>query len=406
MSITFKASIKKNEQRKDGTWQVKIRLTKDRKISWIPTNFYVSKAQISRRSYEIIDTDILSSCNAVIGDFREIINRMGDEVNFYDVKYLAKHLIEERARKLNAGIVDLIYFGKKHVEKLNKELRIGYAKNIEKTLSWLEKHYTQLPINRITTQMLENIQIRLLETMSQTSANIHLRNIRTLFNACADEIDDDTLIRRYPFRRFKFRPDDKPREKAVSIDTIRKIIFFPPHKLHRVNMARDVFTLSFVLLGMNGRDLYCCREFDGERIGYVREKTKRKGEKAFIAPLVPQEIMPVFEAYRDPSGERVFDFYKRYSTGENFIRAVNKGLDELCKEAGIEEDVTTYTARHSFATIARNECGVSKDDISMCLTHSSGLDITDRYIEKDWKIIDRVQEAVIGLVFGSRKFSL
>lgn len=403
MSITFKASIKKNEQRKDGTWQVKIRLTKDRVISWIPTNFYVSKAQISRRSYEITDTDILSSCNAVIGDFREIINRMGDEVNFYDVKYLAKHLIEERARKLNAGIVDLIYFGKKHVEKLNKELRIGYAKNIEKTLSWLEKHYTQLPINRITTQMLENIQIRLLETMSQTSANIHLRNIRTLFNACADEIDDDTLIRRYPFRRFKFRPDDKPREKAVSIDTIRKIIFFPPHKLHRVNMARDVFTLSFVLLGMNGRDLYCCREFDGERIGYVREKTKRKGEKAFIAPLVPQEIMPVFEAYRDPSGERVFDFYKRYSTGENFIRAVNKGLDELCKEAGIEEDVTTYTARHSFATIARNECGVSKDDISMCLTHSSGLDITDRYIEKDWKIIDRVQKLVVGLIFQKQE---
>lgn len=60
MSVTFKASIKKNEQRKDGTWQVKIRLTKDRKISWIPTNFYVSKAQISRRSYEITDTDILS----------------------------------------------------------------------------------------------------------------------------------------------------------------------------------------------------------------------------------------------------------------------------------------------------------------------------------------------------------
>lgn len=51
-------------------------------------------------------------------------------------------------------------------------------------------------------------------------------------------------------------------------------------------------------------------------------------------------------------------------------------------EAGIKDNVTTYTARHSFATIARNECGVSKDDISMCLTHSSGLDITDRYTER------------------------
>lgn len=403
MSVTIKASIKKNEQRKDGTWQVKIRLTKDRKISWIPTNFYVSRAQISRRSYEITDTDILSSCNAVIGDFREIINRMGDEVNFYDVKYLAKHLVEERSKRINIGIIDLIDFGKKHVEKLKKELRTGYARNIENTLSWLKKHYSSIPITRITVQMLESIQIKMLETMSQTSANIHLRNIRTLFNACADYVDDDTVIRRYPFRKFKFRPDDKPKEKTVSIDTIRKIIFFPPHKLPRVNMARDVFTLSFVLLGMNGRDLYCCREFDGKRIGYVREKTKRKGEKAFIAPLIPQEIMPVFETYRDPSGERAFDFYKRYSTGENFIRAVNKGLNELCKEAVIKENVTTYTARHSFATIARNECGVSKDDISMCLTHSSGLDITDRYIEKDWKIIDRAQRAVIDLVFNERQ---
>lgn len=402
MSVTFKPSIKKAEQRKDGTWQVKIRLTKDRKISWIPTNFYVSKAQISRRSYEITDTDILSSCHAVIGDFREIINRMGDEVNFYDVKYLAKHLIEERSRKINTGIVDLIDFGQSHVDKLRKEGRTGYARSISQTLSWLEKHYTQLPINRITTQILESMQIKMLETMSQTSANILLRNIRTLFNACADEIDDDTLIRRYPFRKFRFRPDEKPKEKAVSIDTIRKIILFPPHKLHRVNMARDVFTLSFVLLGMNGRDLYCCREFDGERIGYVREKTKRKGEKAFIAPLIPQEIMPVFEAYRDPSGERVFDFYKRYSTGESFIRAVNKGLAELCGEAGITDNVTTYTARHSFATIARNECGVSKDDISMCLTHSSGLDITDRYIAKDWSIIDRVQRQVLDAVLNRR----
>lgn len=59
-----------------------------------------------------------------------------------------------------------------------------------------------------------------------------------------------------------------------------------------------------------------------------------------------------------------------------------------------------HTARHSFATIARNDCGVSKDDISMCLTHSSGLDITDRYIEKDWKIIDRVQHKVLTLVFN------
>lgn len=398
MAITFKADILKHDQRKDGTWNVKIRITKDRAVVRIPTNYYVSRPYLSRK-YEITDLDTLKSCQAIIDDFRAIINRLGDDVDTYDAKSLAKYLVEEKAKKAINNRIDFIAFAENHVEKLKGEGRTGYAASIRSTILWLKKHYDTLSISRITVRELENMQVKMLETMSQTSANIHLRNIRTLFNNCADSMDDDDIIKHYPFRRFKFRKDDVPKKRNLDIETLRKIIFFPEHHLKRVNFARDIFTLSFALLGMNTKDLYTCSDFDGERIVYMREKTKRKGEKARTAPRVADEVNAIFERYRDPEGRHVFNFYKQFSTSENFYKAINKGLQVICKEAGIPSKVTTYYCRHSFASIARNDCGVDKYDVSVCLTHSSGLDITDRYINEDWGTLDRVQRKVLDLVF-------
>ena len=403
MSVTFKAEIRKSQQKRDGTWNVKIRVTKGRDVARVSTNFFVDKSQLTRKSFEIIDNKTIRVCNDLIDEFRDYLLELGTEVDFYDAKHLAKYLSEKLINKYDETRFDLILFGEKHVEKLINEGRPGYAKNILSALRWLKKHYSILPITRLTLAEVENIQMKMRETLSQTSTNTHLRHIRTLFNACVDSLDDDSIIKRYPFRKFKFRPDERPMERALDIDTLRKIIFYPEHLLKRVNMAREVFTLSFALLGMNTKDLYCCSDFDGKRITYIREKTKRKGEKAMIAPLIPEEVKAIFEKYRDPDKKRVFSFYKQYSSSDNFYRAIDKGLEVICESIDISQKVTAYWARHSFATIARNECDVPKDDISICLTHSSGLDITDRYIENDWSKIDRAQRAVIDLVFYGRE---
>jgi len=61
--------------------------------------------------------------------------------------------------------------------------------------------------------------------------------------------------------------------------------------------------------------------------------------------------------------------------------------------------VTHYWARHTFASIARNECRCSIDDIGMALNHIDQTNrITDIYIAKDWSIIDDVQEKVTGVL--------
>ena len=71
----------------------------------------------------------------------------------------------------------------------------------------------------------------------------------------------------------------------------------------------------------------------------------------------------------------------------------------MCDELEIDY-IQFYSARHSFATIARNDCNVSKDDIGLCLNHSSGGSITDVYIKKDFTRIDEVIRTVVDFVLN------
>lgn len=76
--------------------------------------------------------------------------------------------------------------------------------------------------------------------------------------------------------------------------------------------------------------------------------------------------------------------------------AVNNHLDKIGKSIELEQKLTTYYARHSFATIARNDCRLPKDDVAMALNHvDQSTKVTDIYIKPDWSIIDNVQRAVI-----------
>lgn len=409
MSITFSIQIKKQEQKKDGTWNVKIRVTKDGQHSRISTNYYVERSQLSKRSYELIDQTVIESVRCQINEFKKILLSMGVEAEEFNAKDLAKELIKryKKVAALKSGI-DFIQFGRTHQMKLINEDREKYALNIKSTLNLLESFYPDgLPIDLITSKELENIQAKLLRKgNSQTSVNIHLRNIRTLFNTCRDEYNDedrgDIVIRHYPFRKFHFRKTVLPRKRSLEVEQVRAILNFNDSEHERVNLARDVFTLSFFLLGMNTIDLYTCSDYRKGRITYYRHKTKaRKGEKAMLSVLVPERLKSIIERYLDKSGERVFDFYSRYASADNFNKGVNEGLEYIAKALNIDEKITSYYARHSFATIARNECGVSKDDISMCLTHSSGHDVTDIYLNEKWTIIDSVQEKIITLMGDS-----
>jgi hypothetical protein len=85
----------------------------------------------------------------------------------------------------------------------------------------------------------------------------------------------------------------------------------------------------------------------------------------------------------------------------NLNRALNKGLKTIGESIGIP-DLSFYWGRHTFGNRARNKCRKSKDDAALALNHvDHGRRTTDIYLEKDWTIVDEVQEAVIAFVMNS-----
>ncbi|WP_183573701.1 hypothetical protein HDF18_08100 [Mucilaginibacter sp. X5P1] len=78
--------------------------------------------------------------------------------------------------------------------------------------------------------------------------------------------------------------------------------------------------------------------------------------------------------------------------------ALNKGLKEMGEAIGIT-CLTMYCARHSFGSIARNECRFSKYDVAFALNHiDPTTKTTDIYIKPDWRIIDDVQFKIVSLL--------
>lgn len=169
--------------------------------------------------------------------------------------------------------------------------------------------------------------------------------------------------------------------------------------VNRFNFAKDVFLLSFMLVGMNAVDLYTATDCKGGRITYQRAKTRnRRADNAEISIKLEPEVMALFEKYRDPSGQRVFKFYKLYSSMDTFCAALNKGLKKLGDIIGVD-DLEFYAARHSWATIANNDAGVDKYTVHEALNHvDETMRVTDIYIRKNWERIDKANRAVLDLL--------
>ena len=97
----------------------------------------------------------------------------------------------------------------------------------------------------------------------------------------------------------------------------------------------------------------------------------------------------------------LMSFADRYCDFRGFNKAVNVGLKEVGRLAGVP-GLTTLHARHSWATVARNVCGIPKDTVAESLNHAGrGSErVTDIYLERDFSRVWDANRKVLDLVFG------
>ncbi|MDO3626776.1 site-specific integrase [Mucilaginibacter sp. BT774] len=188
----------------------------------------------------------------------------------------------------------------------------------------------------------------------------------------------------------------------MSQEQIQKIIKLELEDDKLIN-SRNYFLFSYYCRGINFTDLANLKwsNIRDGFINYVRAKTKEE----FDFKLHPEAIK-ILEYYRHMEGNSdagyVFPIlYKRHGTvrsqrdrKQKILKRVNQDLKTMAEKAEIQKNLTTYVARHSYASALRTK-GISKEDIGKSLGHDS-IKTTETYLDEigDPLFDDRINDCI------------
>lgn len=412
---TAKIVILKNKQKDDGTFNVKFRITHKRQSAYIATPYYVGLDLINKKTFELKQKNnvLYDELELELIKIRQFIARKGMHIEAYSVKELAddiKAYLSGKEQRIN-----FIEYGYKLGEELVKqgkqtgESYITAFRRFEQFVGKREFFFTDLSVATLMRyeEYLRNLDAkRHSGKITNSGINLYIGKLRAVFNKGRliynDEDRGIIKIPNNPFTKYKAPKTNKGVKRSLSVEQIRMIRDYKSESKFEMR-ARDVFMISFLLCGMNTVDLYYVTPPKDGRVEYERRKTRGgRDDNAFISICIQPELYPFIEGYEDKQNDRLFSFWAMYSTHSGFNRKINTQLKKVGDMLGIDF-LQFYSARHSWATIARNECGISMDDIALSLNHKSGYDITDTYIKKDWSRIDAANRKVIDLIYADKK---
>ena len=407
---TFKACVK--SKRRDGFYAVYIRVIHHKKVAYIPTDKMVNEKGMSK-SGEIEDPYVLQFCTNRIVAYMEALNKV--DTSFWNVKDVIDFL--------KSGNEDICFsdYARKHIDRMIDRGQQRNARNYELALQHMERFAgtTKIMFSHLTS----NFVNRWIESMEQTHRAKEMYPIcmRQVFKAAQVELNDYDngiiRIKTNPWVKVQIPKADRTEKLAITPEACREFFSFPlpesKMKLPLMELGRDVAMMVLCLGGINTVDLFNLRKEDyhGGIIHYQRAKTKKfRADGAYMEMRVPPILLPLFDKYanKDEADEHLFDFSSRHTSYDSFSANVNCGIRKVCEAIGMSkgEDYSSYTFRHTWGTVAQNDCGASISDVAFAMNHSSGHKVTRGYIKLDFTPAWELNEKVVDFIFFSDKPSV
>lgn len=406
---TFKSCVQK--ERKDGFFPVYIRVTHRRTTQYIKTDKMVTRKELTK-SKEIKDPFVLQFCTQRILEYNEKLNKV--DIEHWTAKEVAEYLTKEDE--------DICFsdYARKHIDRMIDKGEQRNARNYELALQHMERFAgtTRVMFSHLTS----NFVNRWIESMEQTHRAKEMYPIcmRQVFKAAQVEMNDYDngiiRIKTNPWVKVKIPKADRTEKLAITPEACREFFSFPlpdsKMKYPLMELGRDVAMMVLCLAGINTVDLFNLRKEDyhGGIIHYQRAKTKKfRADGAYMEMRIEPFIQPTFDKYlsKDPKDEYLFTFHSRYSNSDSFNANVNIGIRKICEDMGMKKEdyYCYYTFRHTWATIAQNDCDANLYEVAFGMNHSHGLKVTRGYVKLDYTPAWNLNAKVIDFIFFSDKKS-
>lgn len=251
---------------------------------------------------------------------------------------------------------------------------------------------------------LHNYEIHLRKLgLAETTMSLYFRTLRALFNMAIEE--DLINLDAYPFKKFKVAKfNTATKKRAINKEELKKIENLELDSASSLAETRHYFLFSYYGQGINFIDIAQLqwKNIVQDRIFYTRSKTGKNIQFKLLPPA-----KAIIEHYRPLTGDHpenyIFPILNRLKhitalqidyRVENVIRKVNKELKEIARLAQIDANLTTYVARHTYATVLKKS-NVPTAVISEALGHKSEF-ITQTYLKSfENEVIDLANECLL-----------
>ena len=237
-------------------------------------------------------------------------------------------------------------------------------------------------ISKIDAVLIENYERHLLSMgKSRNTVSCYMRSLRASYNSAVRE--KVIGVKKNVSKPFSgvFTGNAKTAKRAIGVESIGKIVTAelvntgqPTPNVTDLSFSRDLFLFSFYTRGMSFTDMANLKKenINGNKIVYHRQKTGQS-----IAVELENCMREIINRYADPNSPYVFPIHKdakegfeRWKRTQTALAAYNRSLKRLTALTEINENLTGYVARHSWATIASHE-GIPLSTISRSMGHES-----------------------------------
>lgn len=403
---TIKAVLNKDRIKKSWGYALVIQIIHQRAKRVIYTPYKLREDEFDASQHRAVYADGVRYTRKQIREINEFVEQKREEITKI-VEHMAAHAkcftAADIVKKYDQDQSDkyLITYTERLIDRKKALGKMGTAQGFLSTLRSLIRFMGSRLVEfaDVDCRFIREYEEFLVSTnVTQNTVNFYMRNLRTICNAAAaDGIDMGESM---AFRKIHIRIT-KTVKRALKQDVIERISLIDLADSVELDKARDLFMFSFYTRGMSFVDIVYLRHVDimDGVIYYRRRKTGQYLEVAMTEPLRrivnkyptdPTDVLPFINESDQPT------MYKKYQATYGRIY---RGLRVLQKRLNLASPLTTYVARHSWATIAKEQ-GASTAVISEGLGHSSENTTRIYLKEFDRSVIDKVNERISSFSAG------